>query len=81
MGCFLLSLVEIGPVVLKNMFLCPLFRNYLRMEKGGALHLNNIESPSQKDNLAKLVYIAQCFEDDFLKCLTDFFSKIVIFPV
>ena len=61
-GCLLPSLVETGTVVLeKNIFLFPLFRYYLPMEKGGALHLNNIESPSQKDNLAKFVYIAQWF--------------------
>ena len=82
MGCFLLSLVEIGPVVLKNMFLCPLFRNYLRMEKEGALHLNNIESPSQKDNLAKLVYIAQWFwRRRFLKMCHWFFPKSLFSPV
>ena len=48
------SLVEIGPVVLKKIFLnfvnvFSLFRNYLRLEKGGALHLNKLESPSPKD--------------------------------
>ena len=46
----MLSLVEIGPVVLEkkifnfvNVF--SLFHNYLPLEKGGALHLNKIESP------------------------------------
>ena len=28
-----------------------LFRYYLPLEKGGALHLNNLESPSPKDAL------------------------------
>ena len=75
MGCFLLSLVEIGPVVLKKIFLCPLFRNYLRMETGGTLNLNNIESLSQKDNLAKLVYIAQWFWRRFFKMSHWFFFQ------
>ena len=49
------SLVEIIPVVLEkriffnfvNVF--SLFRNYLPLEKGGARHLNKLESPSPKD--------------------------------
>ena len=48
-------LVEIGSVVLEkriffniiNVF--SLFRNYLPLEKGGALHLKKLESPSPKD--------------------------------
>ena len=51
------SLVEIGLVVLEkkifsnfvNVF--SLLRNYLPMEKGGALHLNKLELPSTKDPL------------------------------
>ena len=31
-----------------------LFRNYLPLEKGGALHLNKVESPSLKDALCKV---------------------------
>ena len=31
-----------------------LFRNYLPLEKGGALHLNKLESPSPKDALCKV---------------------------
>ena len=81
MGSFLLSLVEIGRVVLKKIFLCPLFRNYLRMEKEGALNWNNIESLSQKDNLAKLVYIAQWFwRRRFFKMCHWFFPKSLFFP-
>ena len=57
MGCFLPSLVEIGPVVLKNFFFISLFRNYLPLEKGGALHLNKVESPSSKMICVKLVLI------------------------
>ena len=50
------SLVEIGLVVLEkkifnflNVYF--LFRNYLPLEKGRALHLNKLESPSAKDAL------------------------------
>ena len=52
------SLVEIGSVVLeKKIFLnfiivFSLFQNYLPLEKGGALHLNKLESPSHKDALS-----------------------------
>ena len=31
-----------------------LFRNYLPLEKGGALHLNKLESPSPKDALCQV---------------------------
>ena len=31
-----------------------LFRNYLPLEKGGALHLNKVESPSPKDALCQV---------------------------
>ena len=31
-----------------------LFRNYLPLEKGGALHLNKFESPSPKDALCQV---------------------------
>ena len=48
------SLVEIGPVILEkkilnfvNVFL--LFRNYLPLEKGRALHLSKLESLAPKD--------------------------------
>ena len=49
-GCFVPSLVEIDPVLMRrrffnfvNVFL--LFHNYLPLEEGGALHLNKFESP------------------------------------
>ena len=52
----MLSLVDISSVVLEkkifefiNVF--SLFRNYLPLEKGGALHLNKLEFPSPKDAL------------------------------
>ena len=55
-GCFAPNLVEIGSVVLEkkifnfvNVFL--LFGNYLSLEKGGALHLNKLESRSPNDAL------------------------------
>ena len=42
------SLVEIGSVVLEKIFFLvnvfSLFRNYLPLEKDGALHLNKVES-------------------------------------
>ena len=39
-----------------------LFRNYLHLKKGGALHLNKLESPSPKDALCKvLLKLAQWF--------------------
>ena len=58
-GCFVPSLVEIGPVVLEKIFFTfvsvfSLFRNYLPFDKGGALHLNKLESPSPKDALCQV---------------------------
>ena len=53
-----LCLVEISSVVLKKMIFLYnfvsvflLFRNYLPLEKDGALHLKKLESPSPKDAL------------------------------
>ena len=38
------------------------FRNYLPSEKGGALHLNKLESPSPKDSLCQVwLKLAQWF--------------------
>ena len=61
------SLVEIGSVVLKkkifrfvNVF--PLFPYYLPLEKGVALRLNKLESPSRKDALCQVwLKLAQWF--------------------
>ena len=62
------SLVEIGSVVQErqiffnfvNVFY--LFRNYLPLEKGEALHLNKVESPLPKDGLCEVWFIlAQWF--------------------
>ena len=55
-GCFMQSLVEIGPVVHEEkIFFSSMyfrfFRNYLPLEMGGALHLNKFWSPSPKDAL------------------------------
>ena len=68
-GCFVPSLVEIGPVVLEkiedffnfvNVF--SLFRNYLSLKKDGTLHLNKLESPSPKDALCQVwLKLAQWF--------------------
>ena len=66
-GCFLPSLVEIDSVVLeKKIFkFCQCIfsiKNYLPWEKGGALHLNKLESPSPKDALCQVwLKLAQWF--------------------
>ena len=57
---FVPSLVVIGSVVLeKNFFLnfvnvFSIFRHFLPLEKGGALHLNKLEYPSPKDALCQV---------------------------
>jgi hypothetical protein len=53
------SLIEIGLLVsekkiLKFFSVFLLFRNYLRLEKGNPLHLNNLESPSPKNDLCQI---------------------------
>ena len=46
-----------------------LFRNYLSLEKGGALHLNKLESPSPKDALCQVwLKLAQWFWRKRWKC-------------
>ena len=46
-----------------------LFRNYLPLEKGGALHLNKLESPSPKDALCQVwLKLAQWFWRRRWKC-------------
>ena len=61
------SLVKNGQVVLKKKFLnfvnvFSLFRNYLPLEKGGALHLNKHEYPSPKDAMCQVwLKLAQWF--------------------
>ena len=48
-------LVEIGPVVLeKKIFKFRQFRKYLPLEKGLALYLKKLESPSPKDALCQV---------------------------
>ena len=47
-----------------------LFRNYLPLEKGGALHLNKLESPSPKDALCQVwLKLDQWFWRRFLNFL------------
>ena len=54
-GCTVAGFVEIGTVVIENIFkfvnVFSLFRYYLPLEKGWVLHLNKIESPSPKNAL------------------------------
>ena len=54
----MLSLIEIGSVILGKIFKFCLyylyFRNYLPFEKGVARHLNKFESPSPKDALGEV---------------------------
>ena len=62
-GCFVPSLVEICSVVLeKKIFkfrqgIFTLFRNYLPLAKGGALHLSKLEFPSLIDVLCQVLLI------------------------
>ena len=49
-----------------------LFRNYLPLEKGGAIHLNELESPSPKDAFCQVwLKLAQGSgeEDEYVKSL------------
>ena len=48
-GCFVPSLVEIGPLFWRRRFL-----NYLPLEKDGTLHLNKLESSTPKDALCQV---------------------------
>ena len=49
------SLVEIGSIIFFNFVnVFSLFRNYLPLEKGGALPLNKLESPSHKNALLQV---------------------------
>ena len=61
------TVVEIGSLLLeKKILLFPLFRNYLPMEKGGALHLNKVESPSSKDDWCQVsVNCPSRFEEEY----------------
>ena len=60
-------MIEIGQLVLKKRFskfinVFSLFRNYMLLEKGGALHLNKFESPSPNDALCQVwLKLAQWF--------------------
>jgi hypothetical protein len=69
------SLIEIGLLVLEkkiffkifSVFL--LFCDYLPLEKGNPLHINNLESPSPKDDLCQvLLQLAQWFWRRSRKC-------------
>ena len=63
----MLSLVEIGQWFCRRKFLnfvnvLLLFRNYLPLKKGGAFHLNKLESTSPKDALCQVwLKVAQWF--------------------
>ena len=87
-GCIMPSLVKIGPVVLEkkiffnfvNVFW--LFSNYLPLEKGGALYLNKLESPSPKDALCQVwLKLAQWFwRRRFLNFVNVFHYFVIISP-
>ena len=71
----MLSLFEINPVVpekkiLKFIFdIILLFRHYLPLEKGMALHLNKLKSPPPKDALCQVwLKLAQWFWRRRLQC-------------
>ena len=60
------SLVEIGPVVLEEIFkflnVFSLFRNHLPLDNGKVLHLNKLESPAPKDAICQVwLILAQWF--------------------
>ena len=55
-----------------------LFRNYLPSEKGGALHLNNLESPLAKDAVPCLVEIGPVILEKRFFNFVDGFTLIVI---
>ena len=73
-GCFVPILVENGSVILEKKFfhfvnVFTLFRNYLPLEKGGALHLNKLESPSLRNTLCQVwLKLAQWFWRRRRKC-------------
>ena len=57
-GCFVSSLIEIGPMVLEKILkfrqCFSLFRNYLPLQTDEALHLNKFEPPSTSDTLCQV---------------------------
>ena len=70
-GCFVPSLVEIGPVVLESYLnIFSLVHNYLPLTKGGDLHLSKLESNALCQFWFKL---AQWFRrGNFLKFVNEF---------
>ena len=81
-----LSLVEIGPAILKNKTLkflnvFSLFRYYIPLENGGALHLNKLESPSPKDALCRLVEIGEVVLKKILKVCLCMFAICYYLPL
>ena len=72
-GCIVPSLVEIGPVVLEkkifNIFkIILLFRHYLPLEKGVALHLYKLNPSTQKCFVSSLVKIGAVVWRKRFKC-------------
>ena len=56
-----------------------LFRNYLHLEKGGALHLNKLESPLPKDALCQVwLKLAQWFWRRFFLISSMYFHYFII---
>ena len=76
-GCMVPNLVDIGPVVLIEDFkissiFFSIFRNYLPLKWGGALHLNKLESSSLKDALWQIwLKLVQWFWKRKWKCEND----------
>ena len=77
------SLVEICRVILEKKILkfvnvSFLFCNNLLLEKGGALHLNKLESPSPKDAWCQVRLAHWCWRRRFKTFLSMYFRYFVI---
>ena len=70
----MLSLVEIGPVIIENpIIVFSLFCYYLPLEKDKSFHLNKHESPLSKDALCQVwLKLAMWFLRKFLKFVNVF---------
>ena len=75
-GCFVLSLVKIGPMNLEKRDISSIYFDscyYLPLEKGVALHLNKHKSPSPKDASYQVwLKLAQWFWEEAFKKMWKF---------